>query len=348
MSSSRMAPLWRSSGQCLALRPRATASTATLPRSMAADARARPQLAARRRVAVVPSAVRGFADIATTPESNNSDNNTTHDVDAGGVSQKQALDPSGSGTKANDVEKPHLANARREAILQFERLVKGFAPFERSADGHKFGLTTNATRAAMLDQEALEVGDMTLADGEALPRVGRLQKRHDPVIAQVTRLMMRDGKLAKAQRNMALVLNYLRTAPPPKIDPNFPLMTGNLPAEALPLDPVRYLNVVVDSVAPLIRILHLAGQAGGGRALPVPAPLNERQRRRAAFTWILENASKRPSRGSGRNTFAHRVAEEIIAVAEGRSSVWEKRRMVHKQGTAARANVLALTKKKRH
>jgi small subunit ribosomal protein S7 len=145
---------------------------------------------------------------------------------------------------------------------------------------------------------------------------------------------------------MGIVLNYLRTAPPPKLDGANPLMPGHPPAVELPLDPVRYLSIVIDSVAPLIRIKNLSGQAGGGRALPVPMPLAERQRRRTAFVWLLENASKKQSRGSGRNTFAHRVAEEVVAVAEGKSSLWEKRRLVHKMGTSARVNVSALTKRR--
>lgn len=147
---------------------------------------------------------------------------------------------------------------------------------------------------------------------------------------------------------MAVVLNYLRTAPPPKLDAAHPLLPGHPPAAELPLDPVRYLGLVIDSVAPLIRIQNLIGQAGGGRALPVPMPLAERQRRRTAFVWLLEIVNKKQSRGSGRNMFAHRVAEEIVAVAEGRSNLWEKRRLLHRMGTAARINVNALTQKRKH
>jgi len=37
--------------------------------------------------------------------------------------------------------------------------------------------------------------------------------------------------------------------------------------------------------------------------------------------------------------FPHRVAEEIVAVMEGRSSVWDKRQQLHKQATLNRANL---------
>jgi small subunit ribosomal protein S7 len=36
---------------------------------------------------------------------------------------------------------------------------------------------------------------------------------------------------------------------------------------------------------------------------------------------------------------ADRVAREIIAVAEGKSSAWERRATVHKMGVSARSNV---------
>lgn len=59
-----------------------------------------------------------------------------------------------------------------------------------------------------------------------------------------------------------------------------------------------------------------------------------RQRRRAAIQWILEAAEKR--RDSKLST---RVANELLAVAEGRSAIWDKRGQVHKQATTARANL---------
>jgi small subunit ribosomal protein S7 len=105
------------------------------------------------------------------------------------------------------------------------------------------------------------------------------------------------------------------------------------------LDPTLYLTLAVDSVAPLVRIRHLKGVAGGGQALDVPTPMPARQRRRMAFKWILDVVNKKQPKGSGRAMFPHRVAEEIVAVVEGKSSVWDKRQLVHKQGTSARANL---------
>ncbi len=138
---------------------------------------------------------------------------------------------------------------------------------------------------------------------------------------------------------MSLILNHLRTAPPPVLNPARPLLPGSPPGSHLPLDPIGYLTLAIDSVAPLLRIRSQRGGAGGGVALQIPVPLGLRQRRRQAVMWILDAASKKRSRGSGKGQFAQRVAEEVISVVEGRSAVWEKRQLVHKTGTSARANL---------
>ncbi|KKA30011.1 hypothetical protein TD95_004400 [Thielaviopsis punctulata] len=172
-----------------------------------------------------------------------------------------------------------------------------------------------------------------------LPPNSQLKERYHPVLHQIVRLLMRDGKLSRAQRQLAAVLNILRTSPPPILSPRYPLIPGAPPPAHLPLNPVLYLTVAIDSVSPLVKIRHLAGAAGGGQALDIPFPMEVRQRRRAAFKWILDVVDKKPSRGSGRLDFPTRLAEEIVAVVEGRSSVWEKRQQVHKSGTVARANL---------
>lgn len=173
-------------------------------------------------------------------------------------------------------------------------------------------------------------------------RVGKgqqLQDRYHPVVDQVTKLLMKDGKLSKAQRNMSLILNYLRTTPAPKVSPLRPLLPGSPPPDQLPLNPLLYLTLAIDSVAPLVRIRALKGAAGGGAALELPEPMAARARRRVAVSWILEAVRKKRSAGSGKAQFAARFAQEIVAVVEGRSGVWDRRNLVHKVGTAARANL---------
>ena len=94
-----------------------------------------------------------------------------------------------------------------------------------------------------------------------------------------------------------------------------------------------------------MRIAHVSGIIGGGNKLEVPVPLELRQRRRVAFKWILEAVDKKPSMGSGKKQYAHRLASEIIAIVEGSSKVWEKRQLVHNTATSSRAN-MGRTKRK--
>ncbi|KAI9761761.1 MAG: hypothetical protein M4579_000855 [Chaenotheca gracillima] len=172
-----------------------------------------------------------------------------------------------------------------------------------------------------------------------MPSNAHIKYRYDPLVKQVTALLMRDGKLSVAQRNMTIVLSHLQTAPPPKYSPDRPLLPGAPPAAHLPLHPILYLTLAIDSVAPIMRIRSQRGAAGGGVALQIPVALRQRQRRRKAVEWILDAVNKKQSRGSGRGQFAQRFAEEIISIVEGRSSIWDKRNGVHKLGVSARVNL---------
>ncbi len=148
-------------------------------------------------------------------------------------------------------------------------------------------------------------------------------------------------------QTVAMILERLRTAPSPHADPSKPLIPGAPPVSHLPLNPVLYMTLAVDSAAPLFRIRSQKGAAGGGAALQIPVPLSLMQRRRTCINWILDSASKKRSKGSGRGMYAHKVADELIAIVEGKSSIWEKRQGIHKLGVAARANLTALQRARR-
>ena len=138
---------------------------------------------------------------------------------------------------------------------------------------------------------------------------------------------------------MATILNHLRMAPPPNVNPDRPLIPGSPPPTHLPLNPILYMTIAIDSIAPLLRVRAQKGMAGGGVALQVPVPLAVKQRRRQAVMWVLDVASKRPTRGSGRGGFARKVADELIAIVEGRSGLWDRRGGIHKLAVSARANL---------
>jgi len=166
-----------------------------------------------------------------------------------------------------------------------------------------------------------------------LPPNSHLHKRYSPVLEQVTNHIMQDGKKATAQSVMNEVLSILRTKGPPKVNPRTPIIPSAPPLESLPSDPLAYLQTAVDSVSPLVQIK--SQKAAGGFREQVPSPLALRQRRRKAIGWIIEAADKKRAR----MPLAERIADEIVAVVEGRSSAWEKRQMVHRTGVAGRAYV---------
>lgn len=202
-----------------------------------------------------------------------------------------------------------------EAIAALERAAAGQDALDLIAEGLKFNMPTPPGKHE------------------------QLQDRLHPVIHQITRMLMRDGKLSKAEKHVSLILNYLRTSPPPRVSPLRPLLPGSPPPSELPLNPLLYLTLAIDSVAPIVRVRSMKGAAGGGNALDVPEPISARARRRQAILWILDIVNRKRSTGSGRGQFAARFGQEIVAVVEGRSTVWDRRQVLHKLCTTARANL---------
>ena len=144
---------------------------------------------------------------------------------------------------------------------------------------------------------------------------------------------------------MELILNTLRTAPPPSHTAARPLLTDNsinttrttapsVERSSLSMSPIQYLTAVVDSVAPLVKIRQQKGVLGGGQSMPIPVPLRIKQRRRSAIKWILESSEKRSDL-----QLAQRIAKEVMAVAAGQGGVWEKRAQTHRMAITARSNV---------
>lgn len=139
---------------------------------------------------------------------------------------------------------------------------------------------------------------------------------------------------------VADILDILRTAPPPlnkSTKPGHALLSSAGPLKLLPLSPIQYLTSALDSVAPLVKILSVRGVAGGGKSLPIPVPIGVKPRRRAAIKWVLESAEKRTE-----VKMADRLAREIINVAQGTSSAWDKRGLLHKTAISSRINVRVL------
>lgn len=270
-------------------------------------------------------------------------------------------DIDGQGTPVEDILKEDPEALKNAPQVVKDDMKKKAASAAKGAKPGTRGFSTMARRlqtelsssASAADVDPAILSSMTVNSSETAPTAGHKfplptlplgpqankDTRYDPVVQLVTNLIMREGKKATAQRNMSVILTHLRTASAPTYSRARSLLPGAPPASHLPLHPILYLTLAIDSVAPLLRIRNQRGAAGGGVALQIPVPLGLRQRRRIAFNWILDAASKRANRGSGRDGFATRVAEEIVAVVEGRSGVWEKRAAVHRLATTARSNL---------
>ncbi|KAI5478961.1 mitochondrial small subunit ribosomal protein S5e [Pseudohyphozyma bogoriensis] len=136
----------------------------------------------------------------------------------------------------------------------------------------------------------------------------------DAVLLQtLARLIMRDGKLARAHTTIATALDSLT------------LLTSSPP---LPL-----LVRALDLVAPSIRIV---GRRKGTKSLPTPQPLTQEQRTRQAWKWIVEASDKRHA---VEKNFGKRLALEVVAVLSGQSEAIKKKEARHQQGVTGRANV---------
>jgi len=253
----------------------------------------------------------------------------------------------GATTKPSTGTRSFSTSTRRRADMQTHSSSEPLldpAMIPSAAAGHTFSVVNPSTQQSA--QPPIQPPtEEPLPPGLRFPLPDRKKEsihrkdRYHTLVDQITNLIMKDGKKSVAQHNMSVILSTLRTSPAPTYSPTRALLPGTPPAEHLPLNPIAYLEVAIDSVAPLLRLRSQRGAAGGGVALQIPVPLGKRQRRRQAFEWILDAASKKQNRGSGRDTFPHRVAAELIAVVEGKSGVWERRGAVHKLATTARSNL---------
>ncbi|CAL9734290.1 small ribosomal subunit protein uS7m [Monosporozyma servazzii] len=139
-----------------------------------------------------------------------------------------------------------------------------------------------------------------------------LPLRKDPVLEHVTNMIMRDGKKQVAERiiSRALHLVYVQTRK----------------------DPVELLKKSLDDMAPLM--ITKTFNTKVAKSAVIPVPLNQRQRNRIAWKWIVEGANKRVS-----SEFAVRLGEELVAVSKGVGSGFEKRDQIHKMAITHRSYI---------
>ncbi|GAA5966824.1 hypothetical protein JCM21900_006103 [Sporobolomyces salmonicolor] len=133
------------------------------------------------------------------------------------------------------------------------------------------------------------------------------------LLAVLARLIMQDGKLARAHAHLDLMLSTLQ------------LSTSSPP---LPI-----LERALALTSPSIRMV---GRRKGTKVLQTPQPLTDKQRRRQAWLWIVEASDKRQG---AEKSFGKRLAQEVLAVVNGQSEALKNLEARHRQGVTGRANV---------
>ncbi|CCD24354.1 mitochondrial 37S ribosomal protein uS7m NDAI_0D00400 [Naumovozyma dairenensis CBS 421] len=136
--------------------------------------------------------------------------------------------------------------------------------------------------------------------------------KFDPIVKHVTNMIMRDGKRAKAERIISKALYLVH--------------------RQLKVDPIQVLKENLENLSPLM--ITKTFKTKVAKAAMIPVTLNERQRHRIAWKWIVEGANSRVSKD-----FSVRLGEELVAVYKGQSSAFDKRDQIHKTSIAHRAYI---------
>lgn len=139
-----------------------------------------------------------------------------------------------------------------------------------------------------------------------------IPQRKDPILQHVTNMIMRHGKKQRAEKilSRALYLVFCQTRQ----------------------DPVEVLKKSLDDLAPLMMVKTFS--TGVAKAAVIPVPLNQKQRHRIAWKWIVEGTEKRAS-----SDFSVRLGEELVSVFKGNSSGFDKRDQLHKTAIAHRSYI---------
>lgn len=160
-------------------------------------------------------------------------------------------------------------------------------------------------------EEKFEPTEEQKAHAEAL-KAKDLPLPFNPTLENFMNLIMRDGRKSKARKilSRAMYIVYLKTRK----------------------DPVAYVEDTLDRLGPLMATK--VEKTGVAKNRIVPYPLNKRQRIRYAVVWILQGAEKKKS-----PDYSVRLAEEIMAAYEGKSSGFDRKAQMHKSAMAHRAYI---------
>ncbi|KTW25579.1 hypothetical protein T552_03440 [Pneumocystis carinii B80] len=134
--------------------------------------------------------------------------------------------------------------------------------------------------------------------------------KFDKLFNHTVGIIMKNGKKAKAQKQLQNALIYIK--------------------QKINTDPYSVLFKAIKAVSPLMKLVFIKK---GTKSIKMPVPLNEHQRHRKAIIWILEASNKQHSKN-----FSERLAQELIAVINGTSSIFQKKEQLHKLALINKAN----------
>lgn len=210
-----------------------------------------------------------------------------------------------------------LASSSAASPSAFDQALAGTsaaALFPRGAAAAQQQPTASTSRAPLAASPSSPSSSSSLPSSSVpLPRGPAAVDPDAELLGVLARLIMRDGKLARAHAFLATCLADLQLA------------TGSPP---LPI-----LRRAVDLASPSIRMV---GRRKGTKVMPTPQPLTAKQRRRQAWLWIVDASDKRQST---EKDFGKRLALEVLAVLNGQSEALKKLAGIHTLGVTGRANV---------
>lgn len=139
------------------------------------------------------------------------------------------------------------------------------------------------------------------SSSSAVPTIMNIPPAEDPLLHYFTSKILQHGNRAKASRIMSRTLLHIHafTRAPP-----------------LPI-----LQQAVFDAAPAVRTLM---HRQGGKTIPKPIALGEKQRTRFAVFAILKAIEKKPG------ALEWRLARELIAIVQGTSEVLKKKEEIHR------------------
>lgn len=139
----------------------------------------------------------------------------------------------------------------------------------------------------------------------------------NPIIGQMTNLLMHNGHKQRALSQVMRALDYIKKS------------TND--------DPLKVLHEAIVNVSPVVA---LTKRRTRHHIQYMPKTLSEKQSRRKAVMWISSEASKRKNAN-----FSDRLGREILAAYDKTSAAVKKKEELHKEVVANRAELSMMVRK---